>query len=100
MRARGEPTPAARLLLARHHGDGLALEVDVRLAADVDRDAVDRAAGAAVRRGARIVVRDGVAAVASDAQAIVGQRELARLGLDAALADLLVAVVERERADR
>src|SRR4051794_12250049 len=99
-RARGEPARAARLLLARHHGDGLALEVDVRLAADVDRDAVDRAAGEAVRRGARVVVRDGVAAVASDAQAVAGERELARLGLDPALADLLVAVEERQRADR
>ena len=38
-----------RGLLAHEHRLGLALEVDVRLAADVDRDAVDRAAGERVR---------------------------------------------------
>ena len=37
------------LLLAGHHGPGLALEVDVRIAADVDGDPLDRAAGEAVR---------------------------------------------------
>ena len=40
-------------LLARHHGDGFALEVDVGLAADVDGDAVDRAAGERPRRARR-----------------------------------------------
>ena len=67
---------------------GLALQVDVRLAADVDGDALDRAAGEAPGRVARVVVGHRLAAVAPDAQALAGDRELARLGLDAALADL------------
>src|SRR5215212_11063104 len=85
----------ATALLTRHHRDGLALEVDVRLAADVDGDALDRAAREPVRRGAGVVVGDGVAAVAPHAQAFAADRELARLGLDTALADLHVAVEER-----
>src|SRR4051794_5784157 len=87
-------------LLAGHHRDGFALQVDVWFPADVDRDAVDRAAGERVRRGARVVIGDGVAAVAPDAQAFAADGELARLGLDAALADLDVAVEERQRPDR
>ena len=91
------PTPG---LLPGQHRDGLALEVDVGLAADVDGDAVDRAAGERPRRVAGVVVGDRLAAVAPDAQPLAGERELARLGLDAALADLAVAVVERQRAAR
>src|SRR4051812_2324352 len=87
-------------LLARHHGDGFALEVDVGLAADVDGDAVDRAAGERPRRRAGVVAGDRVAAVAPDAETIAAERELAGLGLDAALADLDVAVEQRQRADR
>src|SRR5205085_11599467 len=90
----------ARALLARHHGDGFALEVDVGLAADVDGDAVDRPAGEPERGGPGVVVGDGVAAVASDAQPVAGDRELAGLGADAALADLDVAVEQRQRPDR
>ncbi len=48
----------------------------------------------AVRRRARVVVGDRLAAVAPDAQALAGEREVAGLGLDPALADLLVAVVQ------
>src|SRR4051794_8767636 len=40
-------------LFTGHHRDGLALEVDVGLAADVDRDAVDGAAGERVRFASR-----------------------------------------------
>ena len=79
---------------------GLALEVDVRLAADVDGDLVDRAAGERVRRLARVVVGDRLAAVPADEERRAGDRERAELRLDPALADLLVAVVERERARR
>src|SRR3954447_4684525 len=92
--------PSAAGSLAGHHRDGLALEVDVGLAADVDRHAVDRAADERVRRFARVAVGDGVAAVAPDAQPVAGDRELARLRLDAPLADLHLAVEERQRADR
>ena len=49
---------------------------------------------------AGVVVGDRLAAVAADAEALAGDHELAGLGLDAALADLLVAVVEREGAGR
>src|SRR4051794_1263586 len=85
--------------LPGHHGDRFAFEVDVGLATDVDGDAVDGAAGERPWRAAGVVVGDGVAAVASDAQAFATDRELARLGLDLALADLHVAVEERQRAD-
>src|SRR5215218_9104867 len=51
-------------LLTRHHRRGLALQVHVRLAADVDRHPPDRAAREAERRLARVVGGDRVAAVA------------------------------------
>jgi len=44
------------------HGGGFAFEVDVGLAADVDRDPLDGAAGGPVWVFARIVARDGAAA--------------------------------------
>src|SRR3954447_11291421 len=52
-------------LLARHHRDGLAFEVDVRLAADVDRDAVDGPACEGPWRGTGVVAGDRGAAVFS-----------------------------------
>src|SRR4051812_50008975 len=60
---------AISVLLARHHRDGLALEVHVRLAADVDHHAVERAARERPGRRAGVVATDGVAAVAPGAQA-------------------------------
>src|SRR4051794_19008055 len=69
-------------LLAGHHGDGFALEVDVGFAADVDRDPGDRAAGESERRRAGVILGHGVGAVASDAEAVAAERELARLRLD------------------
>src|SRR4051794_25928643 len=90
---------AAAALLAAHHRDGLALEVDVGVAAHVDRDPVDDAAGELA--GVSGVVRGHrVAAVATDAQALAADGELARLRLDAALPDLDVAVKQRKRAER
>ena len=50
--------------LPGEHRGGLALEVHVRLPADVHRNPVDRAAGEAEGRNSRVVVRDGLAAVA------------------------------------
>src|SRR5205814_2355090 len=85
-------------LLAGEHGCGLTLEVDVGVAADVDRDPVDGAAGEGVRVRAGVVVGDRFAAVAADAQALARDREQPGLGLDTALADLLVAVVEGQDA--
>ena len=87
-------------LFAGHHGDGLAFEVDVRVAADVDGDAVDGAAGERPGHGAGVVVGDGLAAVTADAEALAGDGELAGLGLDPAFADLVVAVVQGQDAGR
>jgi hypothetical protein len=84
---------------AEHHRDGFAFEVDVGLAADVDRDAVDRAAGERPGHRAGVAGGDGIAAVAPDAEPVAGERELARLGLDAVLANLDADVEERQRAD-
>src|SRR3954452_18515668 len=97
--ARAGTGPSIRLL-ARHHRDGLAFAVDVRLAAAVDRDAVDGPACEGPWRGTGVVAGDRVAAVSSDAQPFPTQRELARLGLDPPLADLDVAVEQRQRPDR
>ena len=52
---------------------GLALEVEVRLAADVDRDAPDRPAGEAPRLGPRVVGGDAGAAVAPDAEPLAAR---------------------------
>ena len=54
---------------------GLALQVDVGVAAHVDRDPLDRAAGEPVRGLARIVVGHRLAAVAADAQALAREAE-------------------------
>jgi hypothetical protein len=72
----------------------LALEIDIGIAADVDRDPLDRAAGERVRVLARVVAGDRLAAVPADAQALTRDHEHPGLGLDAALADLLVPVVQ------
>src|SRR3954454_4413695 len=49
-------------LLARHHRRGLARQVHVRLAADIEGDALDGPAAEAEGRLARVVRGDGVAA--------------------------------------
>src|SRR5215472_5007247 len=84
--------------LPGEHRLGLAFEVEVGLAADVDRDPLDGAAGEPVRRLARVVLGDGRAAVPADTQSLAGQLEGAGLGLDAALADLVVSVVQGQHA--
>jgi hypothetical protein len=84
----------AQDLFPREHGLGLALKVDVRVAADVDGDSLDGAAGEVVRGSVGVVVGDWLAAVTADAQALAGEGEHAWLGLDPALADLLVPVIE------
>src|SRR6201995_5061150 len=95
---RGRPSAGPASLLPREHGLGLAFEVDVGVAADVDGDALDRAAGEGVRVLPRIVVGHRLAAVPADAQALAGQAEHPGLGLDPALADLLVPVVKGQDA--
>ena len=76
-----------------------AFKVDVRLAADVDCHLGDGAAGERPRLLAGIVVGDaGTAVAATDAKALAPDHELARLGLDPALADLVFAVVEGQDA--
>jgi NADPH:quinone reductase-like Zn-dependent oxidoreductase len=84
----------AQDLFAREHGLGLALKVDVRVAADVDGDPPDGAAGEVVRRAIRVVLSHRLATVAPDAQAFARDREQAGLGLDPTFADLLVPVIE------
>jgi hypothetical protein len=64
-------------LLAHEHQCGFPFQVQVRLAADVYRNPVDRAAGEAVGRLARIVVGDGLAGVPADVQAGAGDGERA-----------------------
>src|ERR1035441_10687304 len=71
-------------LLSGEHGLGLAFEIDVGGAADVDGDPLDGAAGEGVLRSVRVVGRDGLAAVPSDAQALTGEREHPGLGLNPA----------------
>ena len=58
------------------------------------------AAGEPPGRLARVVLGDRFAAVAAHGQPLAGQGEEAGLGPDLALADLAVAVVERQRAAR
>ena len=55
-------------LVACEGAGGFALEVEVRLVADVDRDAKDRAAGKGA--GVLVLFGDVVAAVEADAQSI------------------------------
>ena len=65
---------------------GFALEVEVRLVADVDRDAKDRAAGKGA--GVLVLFGDVVAAVEADAQSIprsVNLPACARIGPLAAI---------------
>jgi len=85
-------------LLPREHGHGFAFEVDVGVSADVDGDAVQGAAGEGPGCLAGIVGGDGCAAVAAGVEAFAAEGELAGLGLDVALADLVVAVVQRQDA--
>src|SRR5262249_2356858 len=85
-------------LLAGEHRGRLALEVEVRLAADVDRYPLDGAAGEPVGPLARVVAGDRGAAVAADAQALPGQLEVAGLVPDPPLADLAVSVVQGQHA--
>src|SRR5689334_23035556 len=85
-------------LFPGEHGSGLAFQVEIWLAADVDRDPLDRAAGKPPGPLAGVVADNGRAAVTADAQALTGQLEVAGLGLDARLADLPVAVVEAQHA--
>src|SRR5829696_951016 len=84
-------------LFAGHHGDGLFLEVDERLTGDVDDRLGDGAAGEGERVGAGVVGRDRLARVLAHVQALADQREVARLGHDPALADLLVVDEQGQR---
>src|SRR3954453_4515536 len=95
-KARGASSRVSMPLLAHEHGDGLALEVGVRLATDVDGNPFDRAAGEAPRHLPGIVPGDAFPGVAPYGESLAGQRELAGLGLDRGLADLLVAVEQRQ----
>src|SRR5439155_4772813 len=73
-----------------------ALQVDVMLAAHVDGDAVDRADGEAPGHLTRVIGGDAGTVVAPHAESLAGDHEFSRLSLDRTLADLRVAVPERE----
>src|SRR4051794_21816134 len=84
--------------LARHDRERLLLQIDDRLARDVDDRLLDRAAGERVRRGARVVVRDRLGRVLADVQSLADEREVAGLRHQRPLPHLLVPDVERQRA--
>src|SRR5262245_3480299 len=63
-------------LLAGEHGGRLAFQVEVGLAADVDRYPLDGAAGEPVGAFARVVAGDRRADVEADEQALHGQLEV------------------------
>src|SRR3954454_7381321 len=94
--ASGASSRVSMSLLAHEHGHGLALEVRVRLATDVDGNPLDRAAGEPPRHLPGIVPGDAFPGVASYGKSLARQRELAGLGLDRGLADLLIAVEQRQ----
>src|SRR4051812_48740419 len=96
--ARGASGPVSMLLLAHHHRHRFAFQIGVRLATDIDGYPLDRAAREAPRHHARIVIGDAGAGVAADAQPFATDHELAGLCLDRGLADLLVAVEQRQGA--
>src|SRR6478736_3287488 len=81
-------------LLPREHRLRLALEVEIRLAAHVHRDAMDRPAGEPIGRLAVVVLGDRHAAVATDAEAFTRQLEVSGLRLDPPLPDLPIAVIQ------
>ena len=84
-------------LLPHEHRLGLALQVPVGLAADVDGDELERPAAEVPGPLSRIVVGDRCHA-APDREAGAADAEHAGLGLDALFAHLLIAVVEGEDA--
>src|SRR5215813_11415153 len=92
------PKRAGASLLAGEHGGRLAFQIEVGLAADVDRYPLDGAAGEPVGPFTRVVAGDRRRAVAADAQALTGQLEVAGLVPDPPFADLVVAVVQGQRA--
>ncbi len=102
--ALGEGCPESRSedrwLFTCEHRCGFALEIEVRFAADVNRDAVDRAAGELVWVRAGVVAGHRFGAVTPNAESFATDRELPGLGLDASLPDLLLAVVERQDPGR
>jgi hypothetical protein len=68
-------------------------QVHERLAADVDRRLVDRAAGEGPGRLAWVIVGDRFGVVLADVEPLSGDGELAGLGLDATLPDLSLAAL-------
>jgi hypothetical protein len=77
-----------------------AFEIEVRLTADVDCDAMDGATGEPPGLAAGVVVGDRVTAVASDAQSLAGDHVPAGLKLERTFPDLRVAMPERQRPVR
>src|SRR5277367_1598982 len=100
----GCPAFPYRLVHARdgsvtHEGHArLGSQVGEGLAADVDRRALDRAAGEGPGRLARVVVGDRLGAVLADVEPLPGDGELAWLGLDATPPDFPFACMQGQGA--
>jgi hypothetical protein len=73
--------------------------VDELLAADVDDDAVDRSTAEREAGPRSVVAADRGAGIPANREAVAGEREPARLGLDLGGADRLVVDGERQRAE-
>src|SRR5262249_55947695 len=87
-----------RISVAGERAHGFPLEIEVRLAADVDPDTED---GAPLERARRLVLlAHVVAAVAPDAEPIARERELADLRAHRPFGHALVVHVEPGLADR
>src|SRR5215216_3735885 len=85
-------------LLAGERRAGFGGQVDEGFAANVDEEAFDGAAEEPPGRFACVVVGDRLGPGASDDQATAAESELAGLGPDRILTDLLVADIDAERA--
>src|SRR5450756_1294284 len=80
--------------LAHQHRGRLTLEINVRLAAHVNRDALDRTARKAVGPLAGVVLRHRIPDIAANGQPFARDHVPTWLGLDTPLTDLLLAVVQ------
>src|SRR6478735_5893185 len=86
------------LSVAGEHGHEFPLNIDKRGAGDVDNYLMDCSPVERPRRFTRVVAGDRLAAVPANVESLAGKRKFAGLGLDLALADLLLVEVQTERA--
>ena len=87
-------------LLTHHQGSGLALKVNIWLAANVDPDPPDHTACEPMRCRAGVVIGNRLSAFSSDTEPFLADHELVRLSLDPTFSYLLLSVVQREHPRR